>query len=106
MHAENTTTVYYQLIQNDNQVVIAAVLSSVLVSILSSIIFFLIGCLCGWFGHKRKQLSTNEMVSPQQATPTPVYEDVLMTNREGDKKNELLELKENVAYGNFKTIRS
>ena len=67
--------------------------------IVSSIIFFLIGCLCGWFGHKRKQSSINETVSLQQATPTPVYEDVLLTTRTASDKEKAFELEENVAYG-------
>ena len=73
-------------------------------------IFFLIGCLCGWFGHKRKQSSkgetaatSNESVSSHQTTPTPVYEDVLTCrSRKENRKKESLELSENVAYGTLK----
>ena len=79
---------------------IAIVVLSTLI-IVSSIIFFLIGCLCGWFGHKRKKSSTNETetVSLQQATPTPAYEDVLLTTRIASDKEKAFELEENVAYG-------
>ena len=81
----------------DQNAVIAIVILSTL--IVSSIIFFLIGCLCGWFGHKRKQSSTNETVYLQQATPTPVYEDVLLTTRTASDKEKAFELEKNVAYG-------
>ena len=79
---------------------IAIVVLSTLI-IVSSIIFFLIGCLRGWFGHKRKQLSKGESESDslQQATPTHVYEEVLLTTRIASDKEKAFELEENVAYG-------
>ena len=92
-------------VQDHNVIVIIALVA---LSILSSTTFLLIGCLCGWFGHKRKQLSTNETamsnesVSLHQTTPTPVYEDVLTCTSRKESKKESLELSENVAYGNLK----
>ena len=86
----------------DQTAVIAIVVLSTLI-IVSSIIFFLIGCLCGLFGHKREQSSTNETETvSQQATPTPVYEDVLLTTRTASDKEKAFELEENVAYGRAK----
>ena len=79
-----------------------AVLSTLIVS---SIIFFLIGCLCGWFGHKRKQSSTNETESDsfQQTTPTPAYEDVV-SKTQATNNETAFELENNTAYGRVKPI--
>jgi hypothetical protein len=84
-----------------------AVFSStiVIVCVVSSIVFLSIGCACGWFSHKHKQsrTSTAEVKNsyhnegshvPQ--TPGPLYEEVLKSTPE---YQDLVELKENVAYG-------
>ena len=101
----NTSTLHVPVLDQNVIVIIALVA----LSILSSITFLLIGCLCGWFGHKLKQLSTNETamsnesVSLHQTTPTPEYEDVMTcTSRKENSKKESLELSENVAYGTLK----
>ena len=72
--------------------------------IVSSIIFFLIGCLCGWFGHKLKKSSTNENETVPQTTPTPAYEDVVPRTQATNNET-TFELENNTAYGRVKPIQ-
>ena len=77
--------------------VTAIVISTVVVYILSSVLIFIVGCACGWFGHKHKAKGLDETT----ATPGPVYEDLQpSTSMQGDPREKVtFELKENVAYG-------
>ena len=91
-----------------------AVFSStiIVVSAVCSIVFLSIGYACGWFSHKHKQPRTSKAASdspieennphwnnegsqlPQ--TPGPLYEELRSSTPE---HQDLVELKENVAYG-------
>ena len=79
-------------------VIITAVVSSIIVFILSSSLFFIIGCVCGWFGHMHKTKGS-EKNTTFQAAPFPVYEDLQSTSMPEDQEKAAVELKENVAYG-------
>ena len=89
-----------------------AVISSILIIIcaVSSIVFFSLGMACGWFGHKHKQSHASKATSdpakknagrneqsqlPQ--TPGPLYEELQLESTL--EHQNLIELKENVAYG-------
>ena len=89
-----------------------AVFSSItiIVCAISSIVFLSIGMVCGWFGHKHKQPRTSKAMSdpaeknaghneqsqlPQ--TPGPLYEE--LQPKSSLEHEDLVELKENVAYG-------
>ena len=75
----------------------------------SSVVFLVIGCACGWFGHKCKQSHTSKAMSdpannsccnegsqlPQ--TPGPLYKE--LQPKSTLEYQDLVELKENVAYG-------
>ena len=87
--------------QNQNTAssfVTAVVISIFIVYVLSSVLIFIVGCACGWFGHKHKAKGLNENTT---ATPGPVYEDIQpSTSMQGDPREKAtFELKENVAYG-------
>ena len=81
----------------------------VVVSAVSSIVFLSIGYACGWFSHKHKQSRTRKATSKEnintgsnegsqlQQTPGPLYEE--LQQRSTPEHQELVELKENVAYG-------
>ena len=89
--------------QNQNNAstfVTAIVISTVVVYISSSVLIFIVGCACGWFGHKHKAKGLDENTDPQ-ATPGPIYEDLQpSTSMPGDPREKAtFELKENVAYG-------
>jgi hypothetical protein len=91
-----------------------AVISSTLIIVcaVSSIAFLSIGYACGWFSHKHKQSRTSKATSDSsieentshnvmeesqlQQTPGPLYEELLRSTPE---HQDLVELKENVAYG-------
>ena len=75
----------------------AIAISTVVVYISSSVLIFIIGCACGWFGHKHKAKGNTH----SQAAPGPVYEDLQpSTSMPGDPREKAtFELKENVAYG-------
>jgi hypothetical protein len=81
----------------DRDVIIPAVISSIIVFIFSSTLFFLIGCACGWIGHKYK-IKRSDKSPPSQAAP--VYEDLQppMSTAQ-DREKATFELKENIAYG-------
>ena len=89
-----------------------AVFSSIIiiVCVISSIVFLFIGYACGWFGHKRNQSHTSKATSdpaeknascneqsqlPQ--TPGPLYEE--LQPKSTLEHQDLVELKENIAYG-------
>ena len=60
--------------QNQNTAstfVTAVVISTVVAYILSSVLIFIVGCACGWFGHKHKAKGLDESTDPQ-ATPGPI----------------------------------
>ena len=78
--------------------------------VVSSIVFLFIGYTCGRFGHKCKQLHTSKATSdpaennashneqsqlPQ--TPGPLYEE--LQPKSTPEHEDLVKLKENVAYG-------
>ena len=86
--------------QNQNTAstfITAIVISTVIVYISSSILIFIVGCACGWCGHKHKAKGNTH----SQAAPGPVYEDLQpSTSMQGDPQEKAtFELKENVAYG-------
>ena len=86
--------------QNQNTAstfVTAIVISTVVIYILSSVLIFIVGCACGWFGHKHKAKGLDE----NTATPGPVYEDLQPSmSMQGDPREKAtFELKENVACG-------
>ena len=76
---------------------------------ISSIVIFFIGYACGWFGHKHKQSRTSKVTShsaekntytchmEQSQTPAPLYEE--LHQKSALEHQDLVELKENVAYG-------
>jgi hypothetical protein len=70
-------------------------------------VFLSIGYACGWFSHKHKQSRTSKAVDDENTsphnegsqlpqTPGPLYEELLRSTPE---HQDLVELKENVAYG-------
>ena len=88
------------------------VISSIFITmcVVSSIVFLFIGYACGWFGHKHKQSHASKATSdpaekntchseqsrlPQ--TPGPLYEE--LQPKSTLEHEDLVELKENVAYG-------
>ena len=84
-------------------------LIAVTVCAVSSIVFLFIGCACGWFGHKRNQSHTISDPAKKNAcieqshdqlpqTPGPLYEE-LQPSTSTPECRDLVELKENVAYG-------
>ena len=86
----------------------AAAFSStvIIVCAVSSVMFLFIGHVCGWFGHKYKQsyaskptknidsAKKNTCSNEESQTPAPMYEELHTL-----KHQDLVELKENVAYG-------
>ena len=60
------------------------VISMVVVHVSSSVLIFVVGCACGWFGHKHKAEGSDRNTH-SQATPGPVYEDLQpSTSMQGD----------------------
>ena len=86
----------------------AAVFSStvIIVCAVSSVLFLIIGYVSGWFGHKHKQshaskstkiidsAEKNTCSNEESQTPAPMHEELHTL-----KYQDLVELKENVAYG-------
>ena len=88
--------------------------SSILIAVyaVSSVVFLSIGYACGWFSHKHKQAcsttrkaasnsSVEENTGPNEGsqlpqTPGPMHEEL---SRSTSEHQDLVELKENVAYG-------
>ena len=77
----------------------------VVVSAVCSIVFLSIGYACGWFSQKHKQSCIKKAAeddeksnegSQHPQTPGPLYEELLKSTPE---HQDLVELKENVAYG-------
>ena len=97
-----TTGISTEKQSQTSTVITTAVASSLLVFILSSVLIFIIGCVCGWFGHKHKakRLEKDNHSQPTSA-PGPVYEDLQPSmSMQGDPREKTtFELKENVAYG-------
>ena len=80
-------------------VIITAVVSSILVSIFNSTLFFILGCACGWVGHKYKTKRSDKNTHSQAA---PLYEDLhpsKPTSMPREQEKGTFELKENIAYG-------
>ena len=88
--------------------------SSILIAVCAiiSIVFLSIGYACGWFSQKHKQSRTRKSTSNSSAeentggpnegsqlppTPGPLYEE--LQQRSTPEHQDLVELKENVAYG-------
>ena len=82
---------------------------SIAVCVISSMVFLFIGYACGWFGHKHKQSCTISDPAKKNAhieqshdqipqTPGPLYEE-LQPSPSTPECQDLVELKENVAYG-------
>jgi lipopolysaccharide export LptBFGC system permease protein LptF len=83
---------------DQNSIIAAAVVSSV---VISAVVFFLLGCACGWLGHKYKG-TINKTKSDKNANsePAPLYEDLQSTSIQSQTdQGKAFELKENVAYG-------
>ena len=89
-------------------------ISSILIAVCAiiSIVFLSIGYVCGWFSQKHKQShnirkaasdsSVDENTGPNEGsqlppTPGPLYEE--LQQRSTPEHQDLVELKENVAYG-------
>ena len=82
----------------------------IIVCAVSSIVFLSIGYACGWFNHKRKQSRTRKAISDSteednschnegsehSQTPGPLYKE--LQQKSIPEHQDLLELKENVAY--------
>ena len=93
------TTEIPSMEQNQNTAstfITAIVISTFIAYVSSSVLIFIVGCVCGWFGHKHKAKGLDEST----ATPGPVYEDLQpSTSMQGDPwEKATFELKENVAY--------
>jgi hypothetical protein len=90
--------------QNQNTAIIT---SSVIAYITSSVLIFIIGCVCGWVGHKHRTKGLDKNISPQAA---PVYEDIQpsasMPRDPRENSKVAFELKENVAYGPVPVLES
>ena len=85
-----------------------AIVSSIIIITyaISSIVIFSIGYACGWVGHKHKQSHAskstkiidssekNTCSNEESQTPAPMHEELHTL-----KHQDLVELKENVAYG-------
>jgi hypothetical protein len=88
--------------QNQNTAAVTAiVISTIIVYISSSVLIFIIGCACGWVGHKHTSKGLDKTTNPQ-AAPGPLYEELqLSTSMSAGIAQEkaTFELKENVAYG-------
>ena len=84
--------------QSQNTAFVTIIVISMVIAYISSLVLiFIVGCVCGWFGHKHKSKGNTH----SQATPGPVYEDLQpSTFMQGDSwMKATFELKENVAYG-------
>ena len=87
--------------------------SSILIAVcvIISIVFLSIGYACGWFSQKHKQSHTRKVASDSSVeentgpnegsqlppTPGPLHEE--LQQRSTPEHQDLVELKENVAYG-------
>ena len=80
--------------------------SSILIAVCAviSIVFLSIGYACGWFSQKHKQSRTSKADdgksnegSQLPQTPGPLYEE--LQQRSIPEHQDLVELKENIAYG-------
>ena len=81
----------------NREVIITAVVSSIIVLVFSLILFFIIGCVCGWYGHKYKTKQSDKTTHSQAA---PLYEDLQPPmSMLGNREKMAFELKENIAYG-------
>ena len=85
---------------------LVAVFSStiVIVSAVCSLVFLSFGYACGWFSHKHKKSRTSKAEDEKSSegsqlppTPGPLYEE--LQQRSTPEHQDLVELKENVAYG-------
>jgi hypothetical protein len=85
--------------QNQNTAAVTAiVISTVIAYISSSVLIFIIGCACGWVGHKHRTKGSDKTTNSQAA---PVYEELQPSASLPGVAQEkaTFELKENVAYG-------
>ena len=68
-------------------------------TVISAVVFFLLGSICGWFGHKYKDTAVQAKSDKNASSePAPLYEDLQPTSTPRDQ-GKAFELKENVAYG-------
>jgi hypothetical protein len=84
--------------QSQNTAVTAIVISTVIAYISSSVLIFIIGCACGWLGHKHRIKGLDKTTIPQ-AAPGPLYEELQPSISMPAGVAQTFELKENVAYG-------
>ena len=90
--AGNSSTVQV----DQRSVIAAAVICS---TVISAVVFFLLGGICGWFGHKYKDTAVQAKSDKNASSePAPLYEDLQPTSTPKDQ-GKAFELKENVAYG-------
>ena len=90
---------------NTMMVLIIVIIIILLLCVTSSIVFLSIGYACGWFSQKHKKSCTskaegdenNNEGSQHPQTPGPLYEE--LQQRSTPEHQDLVELKENVAYG-------
>ena len=88
--------------QSQNAITIA-VASLLVVFILSSTLFFILGCACGWVGHKHKTKQSDKNACSEAAL---LYEDLQLstpTSIPGEQERATFELKGNFAYGPIKS---
>ena len=85
----------------NRDVITTAVVSSIVVFIFSSTLFFILGCVCGWVGHKYKTKRSDKNTH-SHCQAAPLYEDLqpsMPMSVPGEQEKATFELKENVAYG-------
>jgi hypothetical protein len=89
--------------QNQNTATTAIVTSSVIAYVSSSVLIFIIGCGCGWVGHKHRIKGLDETTTNPQDAPGPLYEELQLPAScmpAGVTQEKVtFELNENVAYG-------
>ena len=88
--------------QSQNAITIAAA-SSLVVFILSLTLFFILGCACGWVGHKHKTKQSDKNARSEAALLYEHLQPSTPTSIPGEQERATSELKENVAYGPIKS---
>ena len=79
-------------------------MASVLTFLITFIFTFIIGFMCGICfikkcNEKPRPAGVNKSHEQPQQHPMPVYEDVLSSFKDVKQREQILELKQNVAYG-------
>ena len=88
--------------QSQNAITIA-VASSLVMFILSSTLFFILGCACGWVGHKHKTKWSDKNARSEAALLYENLQPSTSTSILGEQERATFELEENVAYGPIKS---